>query len=110
MTWKNKYVFWYRILESIFGDNVPHLSDKEIEDYVSPKDWIIIPVPGERNRLDARLAQRPNIYFDLSNNDEIVIGISYDKLEAVRRLREIISYYNNQTRWIFQNSSNCSKL
>jgi len=98
MTWKNKYVFWYRILESIFGDDVPHFSDKEIEDCVSNKDWIIIPVAGERNRLDARLAQRPNIYFDLSNADEIIIGISYDKLESVNRLREIISHYNEKYR------------
>lgn len=98
MTWKNKYVVWYRKMESIFGDEVPHLSDKEIEDCVSNKDWIIIPILGERNKQDAKLAQRPNLYFELSKKDEILVGVTYDKIESVRRLREIISPFNEKYR------------
>ena len=97
-SWKSKYVYWYRIVESIFGTDVPHLTDYQIEDCVSDKDWIILPVAGERSKQDARKSQRPNLYFSLSEDKKVVAGITYDKIEGVRRFREIISPFNEKYR------------
>lgn len=94
--WKSKYIEWYRYLESVFQDLVPHLTDDEIMGYVSDKDWIIIPITGEADKRDARLADRPNLFFDLSDGSRISLGISYDKLGSVRRLRNILSPFNAQ--------------
>ena len=96
--WKSKYIGWYRHLESIFGNLVPHLTDEEIIGYVSDKDWIIVPIAGEEDRRDAKLADRPNLFFDLSHEDKISFGIAYDKLNSVRRLRNILSPFNAQER------------
>lgn len=94
VNWKSKYIKWFRIVESLFGNDVPHLTDEEIEDCVSEKDWIIIPVAGEKSRLDARNAQRPNLYFNLSSKESVEIGVTYDKIESVNRLRDIILPFN----------------
>ena len=96
--WKHKYVYWYRIVESIFRKDIPNLTDSQIEGCVSNKDWIIIPVPGESSKKDARQSQRPNLYFTLSGEKTISAGITYDKIEGVRRLREIISPFNEKYR------------
>ena len=94
--WKSKYVKWYRYLESVFGNLVPHLTDDEIMGYVSDRDWIIIPIAGEEDKHDARLADRPNLFLDLSDENKISFGISYDKLGSIRRLRNILSTFNAQ--------------
>jgi hypothetical protein len=96
--WKSAYVKWYRHLESVFGNYVPQLEDKEILEYVSERNWMIIPVQGESDKKDSRLAQRPNLWFSLSEKDLIDFGIVYDKLESVERLRNIIAPYNEYER------------
>ena len=96
--WKSKYIGWYRYLESVFGNLVPHLTDEEIMGYVSDKDWIIVPIAGEEDKRDAKLAERPNLFFDLSHEGKISFGIAYDKLNSVRRLRNILSPFNVQER------------
>jgi hypothetical protein len=96
--WKYKYVMWYRILEQVFGVRVPHLSDDEIQRYVSERDWMIIPLSGESNKEKAKLARRPNLYIDLSQQGWIHFGIVYEKLDSVKNLRNIISPYNERER------------
>lgn len=96
--WRSKYVRWYRFLRSVFGDYVPQLDHKEILAYVSERDWMIIPVIGESDKKDARLAQRPNLWFSLSRENLIDFGIVYDKLESVQRLRNVIAPYNEYER------------
>lgn len=96
--WKFKYTTWYRLVESVFGENVPHLNDEEITHYVSNEDWIIIPIAGEKGKEQAKQAQRPNLFFDLSDKNKITFGITYDKLDSVRRLRNIISPFNEEER------------
>jgi hypothetical protein len=96
--WKSKYIAWYRAVESVFGDDVPHLTDEKITDYVSNEDWIIVPVVGEEDKEDAKKADRPNLFFYLSEEGKISFGITYDKLESVERLRNIISPFNEKER------------
>jgi len=96
--WKSKYTMWYRILEQVFGACVPHLSDHEIQQYVSERDWMIIPLSGESDKEKAKLAPRPNLYIDLSQEDWISFGIVYEKLDSVENLRNIISPYNERER------------
>ena len=96
--WKFKYVAWYRLVELVFEDKVPHLTEEEIVKYVSNKDWIIIPLIGEKDKDAAKQAHRPNLFFDLSQEDEIGFGITYDKLGSVERLRNIISPFNEKER------------
>lgn len=96
--WKFKYVAWYRLAESVFDDKVPHLTDEGIVKYVSNKDWIIIPIAGEKDKEAAKQAHRPNLFFDLSHESEISLGITYDKLGSVERLRNIISPFNEKER------------
>jgi len=95
--WKCKYTMWYRILEQIFGTSVPHLSDGEIQKYVSERDWMIIPLSGESDKQKAKNAQRPNLYIDLSQ-DSISFGIVYEKLDSIKSFRNIISPYNERER------------
>lgn len=97
-SWKSKYINWYRYLKPVFGNDVPPLTDVEIMDYVSDKDWIIVPISGEKNKKDARLAQRPNLWFDLSDEGKISFGIVYDKLDSITRLRSILSSFNENER------------
>lgn len=93
-----KYISWYRIIESVFGLDVPHLTDTKIQSYVSSEDWMIIPITGEQNKEDARQAQRPNLFFELSQDKAIRVGITYDKIESVQRLRQVIMPFNSKTR------------
>ncbi|MEM2112452.1 MAG: hypothetical protein QXX08_11355, partial [Candidatus Bathyarchaeia archaeon] len=95
---KCKYIIWYRIIEQVFGTYVPHLLDGEIQRYVSERDWMIIPLPGESDKEKAKHAIRPNLYIDLSQEDWIYFGIVYEKLESVKSLRNIISPYNERKR------------
>jgi len=96
--WKSKYIAWYRLVELVFGNDVPHLTNKEIMDYVSNEDWIIVPIAGEKDKKDSRQAQRPNLFFDLSDESLINVGITYDKLDSVERLRNIMSPFNEKER------------
>lgn len=96
--WTSKYIIWYRILEQVFGILVPHLSDHEISRYVSEKDWMIIPLSSESDKEKAKLAPRPNLYIDLSQEGWISFGIVYEKLDSVKNLRNIISPYNERER------------
>jgi hypothetical protein len=96
--WKHKYIEWYRILEQTFGACVPHLSDDEIQRYVSERDWMIILLSGESDKEKAKLAQRPNLYIDLSQQDRVSFGIVYEKLDSVKNLRNIISPFNERER------------
>ncbi len=96
--WKFKYIVWYRLLESIFGNQVPHLTEEEIVRFVSENDWMIIPLLGETDKEKAKLAQRPNLYIDLSNKDLINFGIVYEKLESIERFRDIVTPYNERER------------
>lgn len=95
--WKCKYIMWYRILEQIFGTCIPHLSDDEIQKYVSERDWMIIPLSGESDKQKAKNAPRPNLYIDLSQ-DSISFGIVYEKLDSIKNFRNIISPYNERER------------
>lgn len=97
-SWKSKYLRWYRLLESVLEEDVPHLTDEDIMEYVSNEDWIIIPIAGEEDKEKAKQAQRPNLYFDLSEEKKIHIGITYDKLDSVKRLRNILSPFNEKER------------
>lgn len=96
--WKRKYIIWYRIIEQVFGTCVPHLPDDEIQRYISERDWMIIPLPGESDKDKAKRATRPNLYIDLSQEDWISFGIVYEKLDSVKNLRNIISPYNERER------------
>lgn len=95
---ESKYVEWYRIIERVFGTYVPHLSDDEIPNYVSNKDWMIIPLPGEADKNKAKLAPRPNLYIDLSQDNIIRFGIVYEKLDSVARLRNTLLPFNERER------------
>lgn len=92
--WKLKYLHWYRVIEQVFGNSVPHLSDDEIPRYVSERDWMIIPLSGEADKNKAKSARRPNLYISLSEEDLVTFGIAYEKLESVNSLRNIILPYN----------------
>jgi len=96
--WKFKYVRWYHIIEQVFGTAVPHLSDDETQNYVSERDWMIVPIPGEADKNKAKSAGRPNLYFALSDEDIVTFGIVYEKLDSVKQLRRIILPYNERER------------
>lgn len=96
--WRFKYVKWYRVVENVFGPHVPNLSDEEIMGFVSNRDWIIIPQPGETDKDKAKSAQRPNLYFTLTEDGKINFGIVYEKLDSVEQLRNITLPYNERER------------
>jgi hypothetical protein len=96
--WKSKYIKWYRVIEKVLGTYVPRLSDEEILRFVSDRDWIIIPLPGETDKNKAKFARRPNLYFALPEDGTINFGIVYEKLGSVEQLRNIILPYNERER------------
>jgi hypothetical protein len=94
----SRYIPWYRILGDVFGNYAPSLSDGEIPRYVSERDWMIIPLLGEDNKEKSKLAPRPNLYIDLSQEGLITFGIVYEKLDSIKNLRNILSPYNERER------------
>lgn len=90
LSWKEKYIPWYRIAEEVFTGSIPSLNEAEITKFVSDNNWLIIPVGTEKDRKDAITRSDPNIYFSLSDDGRMRVGFFCNTLESVRRIRNLL--------------------
>jgi hypothetical protein len=88
MSWRGKYIGWYKLLYRILEYLVPDLSDREIMENVTPEDEIIIPI-GQENLPTNKSKPIPNLSIKL-NESEIEIGILYYNQAQIDLLKNIL--------------------
>jgi hypothetical protein len=76
MSWRGKYIGWYRVLEQSLGKLVPNLSDNEVVENVDSEDQFITPT-GQKGIPINKQKPLPKISLRLSDTN-IEIGILYD--------------------------------
>ena len=87
MSWRGKYVGWYRLMESKFGKLLPELSDQEIMESVSPEDVFVAPTLEEDKPRNQRKAL-PHMSLILKD-ESIETRITYTDRESLDLLRNI---------------------
>ena len=89
MSWRGKYVGWYRLMESRFGDLLPELSDQEVMESVTPEDVFIAPTIEEDKPRNQR---KPLPHMSLIlKDDSIETRVTYVDRESLELLRNIFS-------------------
>lgn len=86
MSWRGKYVEWYRLLESELESLVPKLNDQDIMEYVSPDDWFL--APTIKSHEDKSKKELPQIYFALTDT-QIKISIAYKTKNSIDHFQNI---------------------
>ena len=89
MSWRGKYVGWFRLLENEFDKLVPELSDMDVLESVTLEDTLIIPTIGEDMPRNQRKAH-PSIVLILKD-DSIETRISYSDKESMEIFRNILN-------------------
>jgi hypothetical protein len=89
LSWRGKYVGWYRLLENDFSKLVPTLSDMDVMESVTPEDVLIIPTNEEEKPRNERKAL-PNLSLKLTD-DSIEVRITYIDKESVDLLRNLLN-------------------
>ena len=87
MSWRGKYVGWYRLMMSRFGKLLPELSEQEIMESVSPEDILIAPTIEESKPRNQRKAL-PHMSLILKD-ESIETRITYVNRESIELLRNI---------------------
>lgn len=92
---KTKYIKWYKIAQETINDEelIPRRTDEEILECVSRVDWLMF-VPKDVTIEQAKNSPEPSIYFYISEHKGNVIGVSFNNLEAVKKIRNILSPYS----------------
>lgn len=85
MNWKHNYISWYRLVEAVFGDLVPRLTDRDIVSFVSRNHWLILPQRGEDDKQEATRRSDSHISFALDKPMCIRIGLVCNTLSSVAR-------------------------
>ena len=102
MSWRGKYIGWYKLLYRILEYLVPDLSDREIMENVTPEDEIIIPT-GQENLPTNKSKPIPNLSIKL-NESEIEIGILYYNQAQIDLLKNILKDTNKSMLELLLNS------
>jgi asparagine synthetase B (glutamine-hydrolysing) len=87
MSWRGKYVGWYRLMGSRFGKLLPELSEQEIMESVSPEDVLIAPTIEESKPRNQRKAL-PHMSLILKDKS-IETRVTYLDRESIELLRNI---------------------
>lgn len=87
MSWRGKYIGWYRITEEILGKLVPSLSDQEIMENVSIDDLFTAPT-GQEHLPRNKAKPIPQLCIKLSDTS-IELGIIYRETEQLELLKNI---------------------
>ena len=89
MSWRGKYVGWYRLLENDFSKLVPMLSDIDVMESVTAEDVLIIPTNEEEKPRNERKSL-PNLSLKLTD-DSIEVRITYIDKDSVDLLRNLLN-------------------
>jgi len=95
MSWKRQFVKWYRVSESVLGSLVPSLTDDGIVSFVSNNKWLVVPTEYEVDRKDSINRHDPNMFINLSRGRKIGLGIVYNTLASIERLRNIFHMFHD---------------
>jgi hypothetical protein len=87
MSWRGKYISWYRILEQHFDGLTPDLTDNEIMENVTQEDQFIIPTNKE-SKTEEMAKAYPNISIKLSETG-IELGILYNEADQFALIKNI---------------------
>ena len=87
MSWRGKYVGWYRLMETKFGKLLPELSEQEVMESVTSEDVLVVPTIEE----DKPRNQRKHLpHMSLILKDEsIETRITYTDRESLELLSNI---------------------
>jgi len=87
MSWRGKYIGWYRIAEEVLGKLVPSLSDQEVMENVSIDDQFTAPT-GQEHLPRNKAKPLPQLSIKLSDTG-IELGIIYQETEQLELLKNI---------------------
>ena len=87
MSWRGKYIGWYRIAEEVLGKLVPSLSDQEVMENVSIDDQFTAPT-GQEHLPRNKAKPLPQLSIKLSDTG-IELGIIYRETEQLELLKNI---------------------
>ncbi len=87
MSWRGKYIGWYRLARDKLGKLVPELSDQEIMENVTTDDQFIAPT-GQEHLPKNKAKPLPQLSIKLSDT-EIELGILYSEQEQLELLKNI---------------------
>lgn len=96
MSWRGKYIGWYRIAERILGRLVPTLTDSEIMENVTSEDQFIAPTGQEQL---PRNKQKPLPKISIRLNDTgIELGVLYYAQEQLELFKNIFRDTHTEVR------------
>lgn len=94
MSWRGKYIGWYRITEEVLGKLVPPLSDQEVMENVSIDDQFTAPT-GQEHLPRNKAKPLPQLCIKLSDTG-IELGIIYRETEQLELLKNIFRETHSQ--------------
>ncbi len=87
MSWRGKYIGWYRIAKEILGKLVPDLSDREIMESVTVEDQLVAPT-GQEHLPKNKAKPLPRITIRLSDTG-VELGVMYSEQEQLELFKNI---------------------
>ncbi len=99
---KTEYIKWYNLAKNIVNDSslIPNRTDKEIADnFVSTENWLMFAPEGISSSNEVKQSSIPNIWFALSEENEIrkgTIGLAFNNVNSVDKIKNILSGYCRQ--------------
>ena len=97
MSWRGKYIGWYRIAQESLVEMVPELTDKEIMENVTPNDQLNVPTRSQHLQRN-KAKPLPNLSIRLYDTN-IEVGILYrdqKELELLKHNNAIILNLGNR--------------
>lgn len=87
MSWRGKYISWYRIVEETLGKLVPELTDQEVMENVTSEDQLIVPA-GKKQLPRNKAKDTPQLRFKI-NDSGIDLGVLYHEQGQLKLLKNI---------------------
>jgi hypothetical protein len=87
MSWRGKYIGWYRIAVDVLGKLLPELSDREIMESVTPEDQFISPT-GQEHLPKNKVKPLPRFTIRLSDTG-VELGVMYSEQDQLELFKNI---------------------
>ncbi|MBS7619322.1 hypothetical protein KEJ21_01555 [Candidatus Bathyarchaeota archaeon] len=91
---EQEYLKWYQVAREALPNLIPTLTDDEIKEHISMKDWLIFPLPTEEGKLQAVNRPDPHIDITLRDPGKIRIGIRCNTVKSVEKLKNILESHH----------------
>jgi hypothetical protein len=87
MSWRGKYIEWYRIAQKVLGELVPELTDQEVKENVTNEDQLIVPI-GYKHPRKNNIKPIPQLSIKLSDIG-LELGLLYHKREQFKLFKNL---------------------